>query len=198
MQDDDNHIDMTAGFANMRARNYRIPEVDDLKVKFIVGKIIPNIVTSTAMITGLVCLELYKVLDGGHKVEDYRNTVANLALPLFTMARPVPPEVIKHKDMSWTFWDRWILKDNPTLRVLLDWLRNKGLRVFNISYENNMLYNLLIPKHKKRLHAKLEYIVKHVTNTELPANRKHFDLSIVCEDEDGNDVDIPKVSVYFK
>lgn len=84
------------------------------------------------------------------------------------------------------------------MRVLLDWLRNKGLRVFNISYENNMLYNLLIPKHKKRLHAKLEYIVKHVTNTELPANRKHFDLSIVCEDEDGNDVDIPKVSVYFK
>lgn len=188
---------MIAGLANMRARNYRIPEVDNLKVKFIAGSIIPNIVTSTAMVTGLVCLELYKVLDGGHKVEDYRNTFANLALPLFTMAQPVPPEVIKHKDMSWTFWDRWILKDNPTLIELLDWLQNKGLRVFNISYENNMLYNFLIPKHKKRMDRRLVNIVKHVTKTKLP-NRKHFDVSIVCEDEDGNDVDIPKVSVYFK
>ncbi|PPR86840.1 hypothetical protein GOBAR_AA33847 [Gossypium barbadense] len=60
-----------SGLANMRARNYSIPEVDKLKAKFIAGRIIPAIATSTAMATGLVCLELYKVLDGAHKVEDY-------------------------------------------------------------------------------------------------------------------------------
>jgi ubiquitin-activating enzyme E1 len=39
-----------------------------------------------------VCLELYKVLQG-KPVEAYRNTFANLALPLFAMAEPIPPKV---------------------------------------------------------------------------------------------------------
>ncbi|KAH7837468.1 hypothetical protein Vadar_014164 [Vaccinium darrowii] len=69
MQDDDTiyHMDLIAGLANMRARNYSIPEVDKLKAKVIAGRIIPAIATSTAMATGLVYLELYKVLDGHTK-----------------------------------------------------------------------------------------------------------------------------------
>nr|GEW49570.1 ubiquitin-activating enzyme E1 1-like isoform X2 [Tanacetum cinerariifolium] len=91
--DDTNyHMDFIAGLANMRARNYSIPDVDKLRAKFIVGRIILAIATSTSMATGLVCLELYKVIDGGRKVEDYLNTFANLALPLFSMAELVPPK----------------------------------------------------------------------------------------------------------
>jgi ubiquitin-activating enzyme E1 len=41
---------------------------------------------------GLVCLELYKVIQG-KPIEAYRNTFANLALPLFSMAEPIPPKV---------------------------------------------------------------------------------------------------------
>ncbi|KAG5550647.1 hypothetical protein RHGRI_015558 [Rhododendron griersonianum] len=89
LDDDTNyHMDLIAGLANMRAGNYSIPEVDKLMAKFIAGRIIPAIATSTAMATGLVCLELYKVLIGDHRIEDYRNTFANLALPLFSIAEP--------------------------------------------------------------------------------------------------------------
>ena len=42
--------------------------------------------------TGLVCLELYKIIQG-KPIEAYRNTFANLALPLFSMAEPIPPKV---------------------------------------------------------------------------------------------------------
>lgn len=47
---------------------------------------------SVVLHTGLVCLELLKVIQA-KPVEAYRNTFANLALPLFAMAEPIPPKV---------------------------------------------------------------------------------------------------------
>ncbi|XP_023532141.1 ubiquitin-activating enzyme E1 1-like [Cucurbita pepo subsp. pepo] len=198
-KDDDTnyHMDLIAGLANMRARNYSIPEVDKLKAKFIAGRIIPAIATSTAMATGLVCLELYKVLDGGHKVENYRNTFANLALPLFSMAEPVPPKVIKHRDMSWTVWDRWIIKDNPTLRELIKWLKNKGLNAYSISCGSCLLYNSMFPRHKDRMDKKVVDLARDIAKVELPPYRRHLDVVVACEDDEDNDIDIPLVSVYF-
>ncbi|KAJ1277398.1 hypothetical protein BS78_04G000800 [Paspalum vaginatum] len=199
-KDDDTnfHMDLIAGFANMRAWNYSIPEVDKLKAKFIAGRIIPDIATSTAMATGLVCLELYKVLAGGHKVEDYRNTFANLAIPLFSMAEPVPPKTIKHQDMSWTVWDRWTITGNITLRELLEWLKEKGLNAYSISCGTSLLYNSMFPRHKERLDKKVVDVTREVAKVEVPSYRRHLDVMVACEDDDDNDVDIPLVSVYFR
>jgi ubiquitin-activating enzyme E1 len=198
-KDDDTnyHMDMIAGLANMRARNYSVPEVDKLKAKFIAGRIIPAIATSTAMATGFVCLEMYKVLDGSHKVEDYRNTFANLALPLFSMAEPVPPKVVKHQDQSWTVWDRWVMRGNPTLRELLDWLKEKGLNAYSISCGSSLLYNSMFSRHKERMNRRVVDLARDVAGVELPAYRRHVDVVVACEDDNDADVDIPLVSVYF-
>merc|ERR1712196_620843 len=55
-KDDDTngHIAFIYSTSNLRARNYTINEVDFQRVKFIAGKIIPAIATSTAMIVGVV------------------------------------------------------------------------------------------------------------------------------------------------
>ncbi|CCW69377.1 unnamed protein product [Phytomonas sp. Hart1] len=61
--DDDNfQIDFIAATSNLRAGNYHIPLQDRMKVKMVAGKIIPAVMTTTAAVTGLALLELFKVL----------------------------------------------------------------------------------------------------------------------------------------
>lgn len=191
-------MDMIAGLANMRTRNYSIPEVDKLKDKFIAGRIILAMATATAMATGLVCLELYKVIDGGHKLEDYRNTFANLALPLFSIAEPVPPKTFKHRDMSWTVWDRWIIRNNPTLKELLQWMEDKGLNAYSISCGTCLLYNSMFSRHRDRMDRTVVDLATEVARLEIPPYRNHVDVVVACDDDEDNDVDIPQVSVYFR
>lgn len=197
--DDSNYqMDLVAGLTNTRARNYNIPQVDKLKAKLISGRTIPAITTSTAMATGLVCLELYKVLAQGHRVEDYRNTFSNLALPLFTMAEPAQPKVSKHGDMKWTVWDRWVIEGNPTPKELLRWLKeHKGLNAVYISFGKCMLC-WLYPESNHRLDKKIVDLVRDVAKVELPSYKRHFDVVVFCEDDEENDVEIPRVSVFFK
>jgi ubiquitin-activating enzyme E1 len=60
-KDFDLHVEFVTAASNLRARNYGIQPADKHKTKFVAGKIVPAIATTTSLVTGLVCLELYKV-----------------------------------------------------------------------------------------------------------------------------------------
>jgi len=99
-KDDDTnfHIDFIHSVSCLRARNYKIHECDHGRTKMIAGKIIPAIATTTAMVTGVVGVEIYKFVQGFNTIEKFRNSFINLALPLFVFTEPDNIKKTKSKD----------------------------------------------------------------------------------------------------
>jgi ubiquitin-activating enzyme E1 len=69
---------------------------------------------------------------------------------------------------------------------------------YSISSGPSLLYNNIFPKHKDRLGTKMSELVATVAKMEVPAYRRHFDVVVACEDENGEDVDVPIVSIVFR
>lgn len=150
-KDDDanHHIDYVTAASNLRAINYGINPADRHTTKQIAGKIIPAIATTTSLVTGLVCLELYKVIDGKNKVEDYKNGFVNLALPFFGFSEPIVAKKSKYGDVEWTLWDRFEFPNDPTLENIIDYFKKEhGLTVSMVSQGVSMLWNSWIGKQK--------------------------------------------------
>ena len=160
-KDDDknHHIDFITAASNLRALNYAIPEADRHKTKFIAGKIIPAIATTTALVTGLVVLELYKIIDGKHDIEQYKNGFVNLALPFFGFSEPIasPKGTYVGSQGEVTIdklWDRFEVED-VTLQEFLDHFEEKGLSIMMLSSGVSLLYASFYPPQKLKERLKL-------------------------------------------
>ena len=197
-KDDDTnyHMAFICSLSNLRARNYSIEEVDFLQAKLIAGRIIPAIATTTAIATGLVCLEYYKMLQKDKPIEAYRNTFANLAIPIFASSEPLDCKKIKHKELEWTLWDRWVLSGaNLLVSDLMKWFEDKGLDVYSVSCGATLLYSTIFPKHKERLGLTIKEVATKIGK--VTEGTKYIDMVVACEDAEGEDVDVPLVTIDF-
>ncbi|CAI6274688.1 unnamed protein product [Periconia digitata] len=203
-KDDDtnHHIDFISAASNLRAENYKIEPADRHKTKFIAGKIIPAIATTTALVTGLVNLELYKIIDGKTDIEQYKNGFINLALPFFGFSEPIASPKGKYigkggKEVPIDrLWDRFEV-DDITLQEFIDHFEEKGLSVQMVSSGVSLLYASFYPpaKLKDRMPLKMSKLVEFISKKPVPDHQKNVIFEVTAEDTTEEDVEIPYVMV---
>jgi len=103
-------------------------------------------------VTGLVNLELYKIIDGKTDIEQYKNGFINLALPFFGFSEPIasPKGTYQGHDGEVTIdklWDRFEVDDIP-LKDFVDHFEKKGLSIQMISSGVSLLYASFYPPAK--------------------------------------------------
>lgn len=199
--DSNHHIEFITAASNSRALNYDIELADRSKTKFIAGKIIPAIATTTALVTGLVCLELYKVVANNTDIEAYKNGFVNLALPFFGFSEPMASPKGKYNDKEFDkIWDRFDVQGDVTLEHLLSTFKeNEGLEITMIAYDVSLLYASFHPpkKVKERLPLTITKLVETVTKKPFDSDKKTLILEICCEDKNEEDVDVPFVCIHL-
>ncbi|ONH73678.1 Ubiquitin-activating enzyme E1 1 [Pichia kudriavzevii] len=198
--DSNHHIEFINAASNCRAENYEIEPVDKSRTKFIAGRIIPAIATTTALVTGLVCLELYKVVDKKTDIEKYKNGFVNLALPFFAFSEPIASPKGKYGEKTYDkIWDRFDLYGDMSLQELIDYFqKNEGLELSMMSYGVSLLFaSFYVAKMKPRYSMKITEIIELVTKKPLPDHEKTLILEVCLEDENGEEPEVPYAVLHL-
>lgn len=182
--------------------NYSITIADRHKTKGIAGKIIPAIATTTSLITGLVCLEFFKIAAGHRKLDEYKNGFVNLALPFFGFSEPISAPKFKYnEDKEWTLWDRFDIDGDLTLQQLIDHFQSKyQLEITMLSCGSSMLYTFFMPKKKQeeRLQQKISQLMETICKKPVPAHVKSLVLEVCVNDKDGEDAEVPYIKLNIR
>mmetsp|Transcript_70685 Transcript_70685/g.106941 ORF Transcript_70685/g.106941 Transcript_70685/m.106941 type:complete len:1043 (-) Transcript_70685:78-3206(-) len=209
-KDIDDHMLFVTACSNLRAINYSIPTEDTHRSRAIAGNIIPAIATTTAMVTGLICLELYKIIGTPRKeltIEAYKNAFCNLAIPFMTLSEPTPPGktkcVVKGKEWNWTAWDSLdVNKGDMTMGDFMEYLESEyGIEVSMLSYGVSILYSFFANKKKveERKAMKMTEVIHSITKKEFPPNQLFITLEVIADSkETGEEVELPSLKFRFR
>ena len=175
-----------------------------------VVRIIPAIATTTALVTGLICLEVYKIIGTPRKelkIDSYKNGFVNLAIPFMTLSEPTPPAktkvILKGEEWNWTAWDSLDMNvGDITLEEFIQYFEKEyNLDVSMISHGVSILYSFFANKKKvaERLKMKMSEVVTSITKKEFPPNQLFIIFEIIANDLDTDEeVELPYVKYRFR
>ena len=195
--DSNGHIDFMHSCANLRALNYKLDQMDWIKVKLKAGRIVPALATTTAAVAGLQTIEAIKTLKN-IKIEGHRNCFLNLAINILSLSEPGP--MIKHKiheELTVTIWDKWEFefsqkaKSGNTLESLFEYVK----KTYKLNIRNVLKGNK--PVYMSALHKREEYGAKQLSQILELEEGEECELNIVCSLEGSEELveNVPRLVV---
>jgi len=193
--DENLHMDFITAASNIRAGAYGIPEADKHRTKGIAGNIIPAMITTTALITGVVGFEILKYCLG-KKLDAFRNSFNNIGQNTAMFSPPTVPD--KELAGKWTVWDRFEISEGKDLTVeeLLKILKTKyELDVIALSYGSTPLF--ILKPDEKVLHAPVAKLCQHMSDEKFDAGKKFVELYVQAM-LNGEVTPVPPIKYQFK
>lgn len=191
--DSNHHIDFITATSNLRASMYAIAPADRLKTKLIAGKIVPAIATTTAAVSGLVTLELIKVVKG-ESLSNYKNCFLNMAIPLMVFSEPAAAAKTDVGGHPITLWDRWDVQGSASM-TLSDFIRyfedTYKLRPSGVFHNSTMVFVSFLPNMQKKLEKKMNKLIKSESGEE------YVDLIVTFESGSNPELAGPPVRYFF-
>ena len=193
--DENGHIDFIHSGTILRARNYKIEECDRNYTKFISGKIIPTILTTTAAIAAYSSIQLYTTFET-KEIKSFRNCYFNLNSSYF-FCNP-PPPVITMKDTEnykmipegWNIWDIIEIRGSKTCGEFAEYLKKEyNVIVDIICIGDKMIYSTFSGI-ESNINVKIEDAYKKIMNQENNDDKNFYIINIT-----GN---IPKTKIGDK
>ncbi|XP_077642346.1 ubiquitin-like modifier-activating enzyme 7 [Lonchura striata] len=188
-KDNDVHIDFITAASNLRAENYGISPANWLTSKRIAGQIVPAIITTTAAVAGLVCLEVYKLVWGCQDLSCYRNSNISLAACLLLRVQPPPAPTYRYGGREWSCWDRLEMRavgadgQAMTVQEVLDWLqRTYGWTVTMLLCGDIVLYDSKADA-ETRAWQQARRLSKNLEDARM-LQQQDLELLYICEGED--------------
>lgn len=148
------HVSFITAASNLRATCYGIPTADVMETRRVAGRIVPAMITTTAFVSALSCIELLKLVQQC-PLKRFRNAFINLALPFFAFTAPLPADEMSGlRGQKYTLWDRIVIKESKkvaasgglTLRHFLKKVgkkasgRTHSIEIASVSYGQYMIY----------------------------------------------------------
>ena len=189
-KDDDTngHIDFITSASNLRALNYSIKTSDKFETKGIAGKIIPALATTTGIVSGLVAIELYKVISKS-KLENFKNTFVSLGISYYGSSEPVPCKSKKIGKLDMSLWTQLKFK-NMTFQELINYFNIEyNLTIEQIMFNDKSVYSIFLNEKKKNqvLSKEILYYIE----------AKEAILTVTISDEEDDELnEIINVFIY--
>ena len=202
-------FDFIYSCTNLRAHNFQIPKSDYINIKAISSNIIPSIITSNAVITGLVSMQIYllaKLLVEKEKYNNnlieteeilnlFRNYYICLGLNGYTFSN-LPKKKLhsEKKDIpsGWSEWDSIIIKGPLKMKEFIKELENKyNIKIISVHSGKAMIYEDNDSEEMKNL--TVENLYEKTVKESIRSFRKYLVLTLSSTDLEGNDVDLPRI-----
>ena len=136
-KDDNEMMDWVYLVSKLRCENYGIEIVDRLKTKKIVGKIIPAVATTTSIVSGLICYELYKYMNKMGK-EKYRSYFINTSINEYLYIEPNEMKTVNGVNI----WSDLLEREDILLGEFIDrWNKKLGIEIESILNEGKLIYH---------------------------------------------------------